>query len=463
MTRRPVPIKHYVEARTLKQGVPAILCLASIVAALSLWGSVKIQLSSDESVLRSVSRHLGSLISIEDRPEVNRLLESIAKERRSELWVVKGERVYGTSGLLAELDRPPTQSTRSVPLGESSHLDLSSLRLVTRAELEPIAGGDGRATLFLSTPGMGVLLAALWVTVGMTILAAFMGYLFTRVAARSASRALQPIGELANAISRFSKDEHPEELPSTAVSELETIRNAINQTHKDLVMTREALASSKARAVVGEVYGSVLHDLGGLSLSMRRIAKTLRGPDLSAKDRLELIDSACNTGEDIVRTIESGKSLLEIADPVLALGSLQDCISSFVDSRTNNERLRPTKLNLPPSPILVAHDPVLIHRALENLLANAHQHARSEVTLSLATSDRSVSIEIADDGPGMSQENLTRYLKGKGRSSHDRRPAFGLLSTQHIVRTHGARLIYRASRLGGALFEIRFQREAALL
>ena len=60
-----------------------------------------------------------------------------------------------------------------------------------------------------------------------------------------------------------------------------------------------------------------------------------------------------------------------------------------------------------------------------------------------------------DDGPGMKEENIPIYFQGRGNSNKANRQAYGLSSTNHIVRNHGGKLIYKKSELGGANFEIR--------
>jgi signal transduction histidine kinase len=55
----------------------------------------------------------------------------------------------------------------------------------------------------------------------------------------------------------------------------------------------------------------------------------------------------------------------------------------------------------------------------------------------------------------MDETKVPVYLQGRGQSGKANRQAFGLSSTNHIVRSHGGKLIYRKSDLGGSSFEIR--------
>ena len=66
-------------------------------------------------------------------------------------------------------------------------------------------------------------------------------------------------------------------------------------------------------------------------------------------------------------------------------------------------------------------------------------------------------IRVSDDGDGMDEGAVSLFLQGRGRSCKADRDAIGLSSANHIVRTHGGKIVYRKSPLGGAAFEIRLE------
>lgn len=112
-------------------------------------------------------------------------------------------------------------------------------------------------------------------------------------------------------------------------------------------------------------------------------------------------------------------------------------------------------LEVPDGPVIAAHDPDLLQRAIINLLENGIEAAGSKVRVALHQSSEGASITISDDGPGMDESQVSLHLQGRGQSSKADRQAFGLSSANHIVRAHGGRIIYRRGELGGASFEIR--------
>ncbi|NOT78480.1 MAG: ATP-binding protein [Bacteriovoracaceae bacterium] len=114
-------------------------------------------------------------------------------------------------------------------------------------------------------------------------------------------------------------------------------------------------------------------------------------------------------------------------------------------------------MNLPETPVLMRHDPALLKRAVVNLLENGLEASKSKVELSLDTNDQFTSIRVSDDGTGLSEDKVSLFLQGRGLSSKANRQAFGLSSSNHIARTHGGKIIYHKSNLGGASFEIRLE------
>ena len=96
----------------------------------------------------------------------------------------------------------------------------------------------------------------------------------------------------------------------------------------------------------------------------------------------------------------------------------------------------------------------MLRRALSNLVSNAIDACRSKIKIGVKNVDSEVMISVADDGPGLDTDQLTIFMQGRGRSTKADRDAIGLASVSHIVSSHGGRLIYKKSDLGGACFEV---------
>jgi signal transduction histidine kinase len=81
-------------------------------------------------------------------------------------------------------------------------------------------------------------------------------------------------------------------------------------------------------------------------------------------------------------------------------------------------------------------------RAVRNLLDNALRHARSRVSVSLSEDDNTVTLVVADDGPGIPAEQrdyvFERFARVDGaRTSDDGGTGLGLAITRDVIVAHG--------------------------
>jgi two-component system sensor histidine kinase ChvG len=109
-----------------------------------------------------------------------------------------------------------------------------------------------------------------------------------------------------------------------------------------------------------------------------------------------------------------------------------------------------------------------IEAAVENLLENAASFtpAGGSVEVSLSVSDGVASLEVADDGPGVREEDLPRIFErhfsarapgaGQHHASGDRHYGLGLWIAWRNVEGMGGTLEARNRDTGGFLVAVRF-------
>jgi two-component system heavy metal sensor histidine kinase CusS len=105
----------------------------------------------------------------------------------------------------------------------------------------------------------------------------------------------------------------------------------------------------------------------------------------------------------------------------------------------------------------------LLCRALENLLDNAFRHARTQVTVTVASDGTTARVRVADDGPGISPQLVAtlfeRFARGDGARSGNGF-GLGLSIARAIAQAHRGAVELLPSR-GGALFELSLPETAA--
>lgn len=122
-------------------------------------------------------------------------------------------------------------------------------------------------------------------------------------------------------------------------------------------------------------------------------------------------------------------------------------------------------------PLVVHGDRRRLHRALLNVLDNALRHSPEEghIFVDVQSSADWLRIEIRDEGPGLTEEDLAhmfeRFYRGDAsRSRHQRGDSgLGLAIVQQIVLSHGGWILGDNAPTGGARFELRLPRQPSRL
>ncbi|WP_433203041.1 sensor histidine kinase [Dactylosporangium sp. CS-047395] len=112
------------------------------------------------------------------------------------------------------------------------------------------------------------------------------------------------------------------------------------------------------------------------------------------------------------------------------------------------------------APVRVSGDPHHLQRVLRNLVDNAARHAEQTVEITVAALDGTSEITVADDGPGIAEEDRERVFDRFVRLDEDRSrtgggTGLGLPIARDIVAAHGGTLTIETSPSGGTLVRLR--------
>lgn len=132
------------------------------------------------------------------------------------------------------------------------------------------------------------------------------------------------------------------------------------------------------------------------------------------------------------------------------------------------EKSQTLTLEIAAEPPLVSADPARLYQALANLINNAIKFTSSghAVRVCLQASEQTASIEVADEGPGLTPEDLvqafqpfrTLSARPTGRESSS---GLGLSLAQQIVVLHGGQLLISSVPGAGSVFTIVLPLEVA--
>ncbi|WMJ67711.1 HAMP domain-containing sensor histidine kinase [Stenotrophomonas sp. 24(2023)] len=221
-----------------------------------------------------------------------------------------------------------------------------------------------------------------------------------------------------------------------------------------------------------ELVANISHDLRTPLSSLHGYLETLAMKDatLSPEERRRYLSIALAQSSKVgglaralfeLARLEHGAVRLEWE--VFALPELlQDVLQKFeLAAQARGQQLQ---ADFPPGLPLVRADLGLVERVLTNLLDNALRHAPDggRVCVGLASSDDSVRVSVADDGPGVAPALRAQLFQAPAALGARRgdNGGLGLLIVQRIVQLHGRRIDLLDSPQG-ALFVFELPRADA--
>lgn len=285
-------------------------------------------------------------------------------------------------------------------------------------------------------PPLSLLLLALGVCVAATLLASI-----------PLSRAVvQPVETLARSVKRFGSGELGARAALSRRDEIGELAHAFD----DMAARIQSLLRTERRLLA-----DVSHELR-TPLARIRVILELAADGDPASVRPYLLEIAQDLAEleglvdDVLASARIAMAADRLGQASLPMHWTNAGIASVVEkSRARFERLHPkrsleTRIDADAGDM--ACDPTLLRRAVDNLLDNAAKHAPgAHVTLRVAQDADEVSIEVADEGPGMSAEAAARAFEPFFRedASRDRRTGgfgLGLSIVRTIAEAHGGRV-----------------------
>jgi two-component system osmolarity sensor histidine kinase EnvZ len=251
-----------------------------------------------------------------------------------------------------------------------------------------------------------------------------------------ARQVAHPLRRLVEAAQQVGRGETPQPLPERGAQEIVAVSHAFNQMSADLA------ADERERALV----------LAGISHDLRTpLARVRLAAELSADEALrkgltadvEQMDAVIRQFLDYARLDEH-----EAAVPTDLQALVQETAQPFA------AQARSLTFDLPPLPPLAVR-PVLLKRALSNLLDNAVKYGGGEISVRIALEGDRVVVEVADRGAGIPAEQRETAKRPFMRLESARSDATG--------SGLGLAIVERAARLHGGEFQLEGHAEGGLV
>jgi two-component system phosphate regulon sensor histidine kinase PhoR len=223
----------------------------------------------------------------------------------------------------------------------------------------------------------------------------------------------------------------------------------------------------RADQIRRDFVANVSHELRTPLTAIRGYVEALSEGDTSADDRqrfLEIVARHTLRMERLVKDLlrlarlDAGQETLDVVScDVRAL--VQGVVADLAP--TAEARCQTITADIAADVETLRGDPSKLHDALRNLVANAVIYApeHSTIRIDASTAGQRIEISVADEGPGIPDEDRSRvferfYRVDKSRVRDPGGTGLGLAIVKHLVGLHGGEVRAENRREGGARFTI---------
>jgi signal transduction histidine kinase len=265
-----------------------------------------------------------------------------------------------------------------------------------------------------------------------------------------------PMERLTAAVDTMARGARPDHVPVTGRDEIARLATSFNAM-ADALARQEELR----RRMVGDVAHELRTPLTNLRCELEAVQDGLVSPDTarigSIHEEVLHLERIVADLQDLA-TADAGalqlrRERIDFADTVVRV------VDAFARPRGIELKLELEEdVDANGDAIKVLADPLRIGQIVRNLMSNAARHARSvvRVRVSVDRGAREATVLVADDGPGIPAEHLSRvferfYRVDEGRSREAGGAGLGLAIVKQLVELHEGR-VWAENSDTGAVF-----------
>jgi len=235
-----------------------------------------------------------------------------------------------------------------------------------------------------------------------------------------------------------------------------------------LNVTRKVLAREQRLSALGGLAAAAAHELGTPLATISVVAKEMArdAGDGPMREDAELLLSQAERCREILTRLTEEPDTAD--DAVHARMTLLQFLNEVIERHLDTVIRVEAVVAGPPGarPPEIRRMPEVLH-AMTSLVENAVDFARSEVLVSIRFDERTIAVEVRDDGPGFSPEVLTQlgqpYVTsrpgGEGSRSGHIGMGLGFFIAKTLLERTGAVVQHFNGRRGGAVIAARWPRK----
>jgi len=270
-------------------------------------------------------------------------------------------------------------------------------------------------------------------------------------------------GDFSRRIERFSDDEVGDLAQefNRMTGHLQTSRAELERALQTVKATQSQLIQSEKLSAVGQFVAGVAHELNNPLTAVIGFSEILQGTETSEKNRgyLDRIAKSAHRCHKIVSSLLSFARQHPPERRLVSLQTLADDVLELLAYELRTSNITVVKDYAPDLPKTMA-DAHQLEQVFVNILGNARQaiepfQREGRIIVRTRAAHGRVTIEFADNGPGIRPEHLARIFDpffttkpvGKGTG-------LGLSLVYGIIQEHGGNITARSELGHGATFAI---------
>jgi signal transduction histidine kinase len=439
----------------------------------AIFGGRLFQLSLTPILLQSGSdEYHNTLAVLGTGLELSRgVAQEIRKRIHSDIVFLTSDRIYASSlepeaeadvaETVAALEVNRAEAARPVEVRVGGQFSLAFSRQLSGFEEQRV----GQVVVLRSLADAGRLfrsisnlLLLLWTV---SIAAAF-GFSFL-----IARRITRPIEALMAGTREFGRGNYDYEVKAGAQGELGELASAFDQMRRSLKQTQAELLRRERLATIGQMAGSIVHDLRNPLATVSTAAEMLNRNALPPERRRTLLDSQLRA---VQRMHAMLRELLDFTRGSYDLKLERQSLISLVERAVqgigaNGARPGITIETNIPADLSVRVDAEQLGRVFENLLTNAIEAMPDggRVSLRAEKFGERVRIDVIDDGPGVPAEIRERLFEPFVSHGKLGGTGLGLAIAQSIVEAHGGSISLETNVERGADFYLTLPLDPAVV
>lgn len=358
------------------------------------------------------------------------------------------------------------QTLLAVPVDGNKH----SLRLPDLGSYRVEARDTRLGTLVIGLPTGDINRSLLWLALfasGISLVAISATSLVTRTVIDRATAPLVALTETADAVSRLNLERGALPLPRVdgpvlpENNEVTRLADSFNQMlgHVGQSLAARQASEEKLRRFVADASHELRNPLAAIRGYAELAGRAPSGEDASFA--MQRIDAESERMTKLVGDLLLLARLDSDTRPEPRPVDVVEVALNAVSDAQAASRDHQWRLNLPDVPLEAMADPDRLHQVVVNLLSNARTHtpAGTAVTTSVWRSSDGVTIEVADDGPGIPPDVaprvFERFARADGSRAHSsaHSTGLGLAIVKAVVESLGGAAAVR-SRPGDTRFRV---------